>query len=139
MARRDARDLAMRMIYAEDLGGKLEPLKDGEMPDEENCLIAMDEFDRGYIDRVMAVFRENAAVIDETINGLSSDWSLNRISKVDLAILRLACCEIGHMNEVPLSVAINEAVELAKKYGTDQSSRFVNGVLGGYARKLTNA
>jgi N utilization substance protein B len=56
---------------------------------------------------------------------------------VDLAILRLAIYEMKYRSDVPKSVAINEAVELAKKYGTDNSGKFVNGVLGGFAKSIT--
>lgn len=138
MARRDARDLAMRIIYANDLGGEIRPLEANAMSDAEIHLTSMDSIDIRFIDRVVAVYKQNAAEIDETISSLSPGWSLYRIAKIDLAILRLALCEIGYMNEVPLSVAINEAVELAKKYSTDQSGRFVNGVLGSFARKISN-
>ena len=57
-------------------------------------------------------------------------WKIDRISKVDLSILRLAIFEILHMNEIPASVSINEAVELAKKYSSKESASFINGLLG---------
>ena len=60
---------------------------------------------------------------------LTSSWKLDRISKVDLAILRLGYFEIKYRSDVPKSAAINEAVELAKKYGSDSSGKFVNGIL----------
>ena len=58
--------------------------------------------------------------------------------KADLAILRLALAEIYYIDEIPVSVSINEAVELAKKYGTEKSSKFINGVLGSAVRELTD-
>ena len=68
--------------------------------------------------------------LDAKLEELSVGWTKNRIGKVELAILRLAIYEIMYDEEVPAGVAINEAVELAKKYGGDDSSSFINGVLG---------
>lgn len=68
--------------------------------------------------------------IDEIITKKSKKWKKERISKVDIAILRLAIYEIYFSEEVPNSVAINEAVELAKEFGTEQSPAFINGILG---------
>lgn len=67
--------------------------------------------------------------IDDTISEISTGWKLNRLGKAELAILRLAVYEILHDEDIPNGVAINEAVELAKKYGSEQSPKFVNGVL----------
>lgn len=67
--------------------------------------------------------------IDETISEIASGWKLNRLGKAELAILRLAVYEIQYDEDIPNGVAINEAVELAKKYGSEQSPKFVNGVL----------
>ena len=67
--------------------------------------------------------------IDETINTHAEKWKTSRMSKVDLTIIRLAVYEMKYDDDIPVSVAINEAVNLAKKYGTDESPSFVNGVL----------
>ena len=71
---------------------------------------------------------------DWTIKNLKSDWKIERISKMDLSILRLAIYEINY-KELPYKVAINEAVELAKKYGEDTSKKFVNGVLASIVKE----
>ncbi|MGD9607594.1 MAG: transcription antitermination factor NusB [Leucobacter sp.] len=68
--------------------------------------------------------------IDELIAGYAQGWTLERMPNVDRALLRLTAWEILHNPEVPTAVAIDEAVELAKEYSTDDSARFVNGVLG---------
>ena len=68
--------------------------------------------------------------LDEKISEISDGWQIGRLGKPELAILRLALYEMLYDEEVPFRVAINEAVELAKKYGTDDSSRYVNGILG---------
>lgn len=68
--------------------------------------------------------------LDEQIESLSEGWKLKRIGKAELVILRLAIFEIQQDKEVPVGVAINEAVELSKRYGSDKSSKFINGILG---------
>ena len=73
---------------------------------------------------------------DKLIEEFSHRWSKTRLSKVSLAILRLALYEMQYVDESPVSVAINEAVELAKKYGEDDEPPFINGILGAVARKI---
>ena len=78
---------------------------------------------------------EKLADIDARIDAASHKWSRDRISRVALAVLRLAIYEMLYDDDTPVSVAINEAVELAKRYGGDEDSSFVNGVLGGISRE----
>ena len=78
---------------------------------------------------------EKLAEVDALIDEHSHKWSHNRISRVALAVLRLAIYEMQFCDETPDSVAINEAVELAKRYGGEEDSSFVNGVLGGISRQ----
>lgn len=82
-----------------------------------------------YIDLVDGVLEHMDSLDDSIISYLVSGWSINRIAKTDLAILRLAFFEINYVNDVPTKVAINEALELTKKYSDDHSRKFVNGVL----------
>ena len=74
--------------------------------------------------------------IDQVLNQLAVDWTVQRMANVDRAILRLATFEMLFRDDIPAGVSINEAVELAKQYGTEESSRFVNGILGQLARQL---
>ncbi len=83
------------------------------------------EFTLGLI----AGVRENRAKIDETIQQVAENWRLDRMAAIDRNILRLGAYELLFLPEVPSKVAINEALELAKRYSTAQSSRFVNGIL----------
>lgn len=76
--------------------------------------------------------------IDATITKFSQHWKLSRIAKVELTILRLALFEMLHLDDVPLKVAINEAVELAKRFGDDNSKNFVNGILDAVAKAIEN-
>lgn len=89
----------------------------------------LDEVDMGYIIRLLKGIQDNEKKIDETIEKYLSNWKLNRLAKVDLAILRLATYEILFEENIPNKVSINEAVELAKKYGEDKSPAFINAVL----------
>ena len=72
--------------------------------------------------------------LDEIIERYSNGWKLNRIPKVNLSVLRLALAEIIYVDSVPENVAINEAVELAKKYSGNEDYSFINGILGSYSR-----
>lgn len=74
--------------------------------------------------------------IDELIEGASAHWRLDRMAKVDRNVLRLAVHELLHRPDVPVKVVINEAIELGKKYGSESSGAFVNGVLDGIAARL---
>ena len=74
--------------------------------------------------------------LDESISGFLKNWTLDRIPKLDKAILETAVYEISSNDDIPTSVAINEAVRLAKKYGTDDSYSYINGVLSSYEKSL---
>lgn len=88
------------------------------------------ENQKDYFNSVIEAFIEYRINIDDLIEKSSKNWKLNRISKVELAILRLASVEIIYMEDIPDSVSINEAVELAKNFSSDESGKFVNGILG---------
>lgn len=92
--------------------------------------------DKAYIVRVTAGTLEKLPQIDGVIENYLKDWQIDRINKVDLALLRLGVCELLRERDIPTGVTINEAVELAKQYGADESAAFVNGVLGGISRTL---
>lgn len=84
---------------------------------------------------VVAGVEGNLQSIDQDIEKYLRSWTTSRIPKLDLAILRAAVFEIKYSEDIPTGVAINEAVEIAKKYSTDDSYRFINGVLGAIARE----
>ena len=90
--------------------------------------------DKEYIKRKYAAVLEKTEEIDELINQYAKGWKTTRMNKVDLAILRLAVYEMKWDEEVPVGVAINEAVELAKRFSGGDSPSFINGVLGKIAR-----
>ena len=91
--------------------------------------------DQAYIRTKYAQVCEKLPDIDARLNTVSEGWKTERMSRVDLAILRLAVYEILYDESVPVGAAINEAVELAKRFGSDSSGPFVNGLLGRIARE----
>ena len=91
--------------------------------------------DRQYIDMVVAGVKEHAADIDAEISACLRGWTIARLSRVDLSILRLSVFEMKYAG-MPVAVSINEAVELTRKYSSESSCSFVNGVLGTISRKL---
>lgn len=85
---------------------------------------------RKYIETVVKGIEEKKSLLNELIEPTLKGWTINRLSKVNLAILQLAAYEIMFMEDIPAKVSANEAVELAKKYAGNDSSSFINGVLG---------
>ncbi len=130
--RRRARTLALQTLYEVDTVGHpaaqvLARHIDGNQSLSENNA----EFMK---DLVMGVL-ELAPELDEYIANSAPEWPVDQIAVLDRNILRMALWEIAVSDETPLKVAINEAVELAKKFGSDSSSRFINGVLGTLAKQ----
>lgn len=125
MGRRASREIAMKLLY------QLEIQKDDreEQIDyvlEENSL---NDKDREYVTDVVEGVAKNLSHIDNIIEDHSKGWKIGRISKVDLSIMRLSIYEICFRNDIPYSVSVNEAVELAKKYSNEDAGAFVNGIL----------
>ena len=131
MGRRESRENAFKILYqadiqkctAEELLVKF--FEENEIPDN----------DKKYIEEIAKGVDANADTIDETLSKSLKSWTLNRISKIDKAALRLALYEIMYKEDVPDSIAIYEAVELVKKYNTESAGGFVNGTLRAIVRK----
>lgn len=87
-----------------------------------------------YAIEVYTGVKENGEYLENVISQFSNGWKLNRIPKVNISILKLALYEMIYVDSVPDSVAINEAVELAKKYSGSEDASFINGILGAYSR-----
>jgi N utilization substance protein B len=129
--RRDARELALRMLYQLDIGHQ--PLE--EVIDAALAQSHMDEKNQAFAQELVRGALSHKDVIDEKVTSLATDWALDRQAAVDRNILRLAAFELLYCPESPVAAVVNEAVELAKKYSTAESGRFVNGVLGALARQ----
>lgn len=109
-----------------------EPKEEEEILDGGSELLhspALDVFDGGYVRTKVGQILEKITELDTDINDIAKGWTTRRMGKVELTIIRLALFEIRYDEDVPKKVAINEAVELAKKFGGDDSSSFVNGIL----------
>lgn len=127
MNRKKSREIAMKLLF--EMSINKESYTDIIESFKENTDIKLDDVDFGYIIRILKTTNENIILIDETIEKNLVKWSLNRLSKMNLAILRIAICEILFEDDIPEKVSVNEAIELAKKYGEDNASSFINGVL----------
>ena len=124
--RRVSREMALKALFQIDLVST--NLEDALKYTFENVELSdeVKEFSLILVRGVMS----NLSEIDKVINNYTNNWSLERITNIDRSILRMAIYEILYLKNIPKSVSINEAVELAKKYGTKSSFSFVNGVLG---------
>jgi transcription antitermination protein NusB len=91
---------------------------------------------RTYADKIVRGVAENVEALDAKITAASQNWRLERMSRVDRNLLRLGTWELIHQGEIPRAVVLDEAIELAKSFGTDESSAFVNGVLDRIAQDL---
>lgn len=128
-----ARAQAMKLIYEWEMGG------DGGEETRLNLLeVTPNENEADYMNRMFEGVTANVQAIDDRIAGYLKGWTIDRLTRVDLAILRLAVYELT-LNEDPRGVIINEAVELANQYSTDKAGGFINGVLGNLARGLDEA
>ena len=127
VGRRKARALALQALYEIDLVRHGVEAVVTHLPVNSEEL---SEEDIAFVRELIGGVVQNKEEIDHHIRNFASAWPVEQISVVDRNILRLAIFEILVDNKTPVKVAINEAVELAKKYGSDNSSRFVNGVLG---------
>ncbi len=132
MSRRQLREQIFKLLFRVEFNSK-EELEQQEaffFADEENHV---GEEESAQIGSKFVRIVEQLDEIDTQLNQKAKGWSTDRMGKVDLTILRLAVYEIQYDDEVPTGVAINEAVELAKKFGQDSSPAFINGVLAKFA------
>ncbi|MDR5709953.1 MAG: transcription antitermination factor NusB [Armatimonadota bacterium] len=133
-SRRRAREAILQILYQAEVGRR--PLEqviadytEGPVANERAPGFAWDEDTWRFIVRMAREAWEHREEADGLIAQYAEGWPLDRLARVDLAILRLALYELLH-TDTPPAVAINEAVELAHRYGTEDSSRFINGILG---------
>ncbi len=133
MSRRVSRELAMKILYQFQMrNDDLEEQLDVFLSESEQLQGAEKEY---FLDVVRGTMI-NSKEIDMLIEAHAKGWSLARMPKVDLAIMRLAIYELQYRKDIPWNVSINEAIELAKKYGGEQSKTFINGILGKVAARL---
>lgn len=132
MKRSELRESIFKLLFMGDFNSK------EEMPEQlvlyfetlEQEHAGLDEKDQAYMEQKYQHVQEHLESIDKMLNETASRWKTSRMSKVDLNILRLAVYEMVYDEEIPVRVAINEAVEIAKRFGGDESASFINGILG---------
>lgn len=130
MGRKHAREGAMKLLFQMD--------NTGDYSDESLDIFldnfSYDELETEYILNTVKELINKKDIIDVHIDEQLKGWSINRLASVDLAVLRIAIYEIMYRDDIPIEVSINEAIETTKKYSSEDSYKFVNGVLGGFVR-----
>lgn len=128
MSRRELREHIFKLLFLSEFSDA------NEMPEQLvlyfDGLAELHRGDQEYMEKKYSLVKEMLPEIDVMLNEASEGWKTTRMSKVDLAILRLGVYEMRYDEDIPVKVAINEAVELAKMFGGEESSQFINGILG---------
>jgi N utilization substance protein B len=131
-SRRRGRELAVQTLYAMELNPS-----DGHSSVQQFSGDERSDFDAvDFAEDLVKGVVTNQSIIDRTIEEKSKNWSKSRMPKVDLSILRMATFELLLRNDIPKNVTINEAIEVAKKFGTEESPAFINGILDEIAAAL---
>ncbi|HLR34353.1 MAG TPA: transcription antitermination factor NusB [Tissierellales bacterium] len=131
MGRKLAREETMKLLYQMDMNNNYTT----EVAD---LYIELNDFQKDeieYINHAVDIILNNLEEIDLEIENYIKGWRLHRLAKIDLAILRISIYELLYRKDIPVEVSINEAIEIAKKFSTDESSKFINGILGSFVRK----
>ena len=129
--RRKSRELALQALYQGEQAGQ-----NGLLVFEEFCAhFQVNKKSIPYAKKLLDGVQEKADAINQLISKYAENWRLERMSVIDRNILRLAVYEVHFQDDVPISVAINEAVEIAKRYSTDDSGPFINGILDSMAKE----
>ena len=125
MGRRLARELALKVLYRYVEGDDNLPLVIDNVLEAKNYSMPDKTFARTLVEKTVSNLKE----IDEKIIRVIQNWEYDRISVVDKIILQMGTCEIVYFDDIPPQISINEAIEIGKKYGGNDSGRFINGVL----------
>ncbi len=133
--RRKGREFALQSLYALELG-------EGDLSDLRESIVTglgLGREEAQYGAKLIQKVLDHVMEIDEYISQYAKNWSLNRIAVIDKILMRCSAAEMLYMNDVPVRVSITEAVQMAKKYSTEESAMFVNGILDTIARELSLA
>ena len=129
MTRRESREVAIALLFERSF--------DYDRTAEEIIASAMEDREEKISEFAKTLFLradENLGDINEKIERCADNWRIDRIDRVTLTVLRLAACEIDYFPEIPVEISVNEALELARHFGEEDSVGFINGVLGKYAK-----
>jgi N utilization substance protein B len=131
-ARRRAREVAFRVIYQADLSGDSYAESWSRREAEEH--LSADS--RGLVEDILGLLRARGAEVDTALRDAAEHWPLERLAATDRAVLRAAVAELMARPGTPVRVVLDEAIDIAKRFGSEESGRFVNGVLDHVARRL---
>lgn len=133
MGRRELRENIFKLLFVSEFNAP------EEMPEQMSLyfeqLEELSQRDQRYMEEKFNKVRNSLTEIDGLLNEAAKGWKTSRMSKVDLTILRLAVYEMKYDPDVPVKVAINEAIEIGKRFGGDESASFINGILGNIAKE----
>ncbi|MGD2151968.1 MAG: transcription antitermination factor NusB [Gemmatimonadales bacterium] len=135
-SRTKARARALQVLYAWELRGSDETLAHVDQELAAPGQRAVEPEVRAYTDRILATIADALPEIDARLEALAEHWRLSRMATVDRNILRIAAAEMLYLDDIPLRVSVHEAIRLAEWFGTEESRRFVNGVLDALLREL---
>ena len=130
-ARRKARELALQMLFQADMSGNPPEMILGTFEE----LKKSNSNTREFATKIFTGTLDNLGKIDEMITAQADNWRLSRMAAVDRNIIRMSVYEFLHEDDTPKLVIIDEAIEIAKKFGTQKSSQFINGILDGILKK----
>ena len=142
MNRKITREESVKILYTMDINNSYDInlvqdyLEHFTNESSDDLEFSIEAVDIEYLNKTLLDAIDNLDIIDKKITDNAKGWKINRIAKVDLAILRVALAEIIYNPLIPESVSINEAVEISKKYSIDDSHKFINGILGSIYRGL---
>jgi N utilization substance protein B len=142
MKRRVAREIALQSLYQIEMNevsakeAVNSAIEEAENDNEAELEVADEKISPSYITELVEGTIQNKASIDEMLEEYLKGWAMNRLSRVDREVLRLAVYEMVYREDVPPKVVVNEAIELSKHFGTEESGKFVNGVLGKMIKEL---
>jgi N utilization substance protein B len=142
MRRRLAREIALQSLYQMQMNEVTASIAiamaihEAENDNESALELKDEKIDPKYIEELVVGTEQNKNLIDELLMEYLKGWQIDRLSKVDKEVLRLAAYEMIFRDDVPPKVVVNEAIELSKHFGTEESGKFVNGVLGKMIKEL---
>lgn len=127
--RRKSRAIAMELLYSDTINTRNEEINDAFIDEFIDISDTKETLDRSYITKISSIVVEKDEYLKAVIRNFLKEWTLERISKVNLAILKLAVAEIIFLDDIPERVSLNEALELSKIYSDEEATSFINGVL----------
>jgi len=133
MKRREAREKILQLLFQIDINKEDQPMSAIRLMFDEDT-VSSEDF--SFIENRVSGTFQHLQEIDQNIMNYLKGWTITRLANVDRAVLRLATYELMYINDTSVNVILNEAVELAKNFGTNDSPKFINGVLGSLAKDL---